>query len=68
MGDFGIAPKTLSTKEDFTSSRKRTAIEEKQMKFQEEKLTLSLGSDLVDSLVVPVRYLPVLFFKNEFSI
>ena len=55
MGDFGIAPKKLSTKEEFTSKRKRTAIEEKQLRFQEDQLTLSLGSDLVESLVVPVR-------------
>jgi len=56
MGDFGIAPKTLSTKDEFTSKRKRTAIEEKQFQFQQDKLTFSLGSDLVESLVVPVRY------------
>ena len=55
MGDFGIAPKSLSTKDDFTSSRKRTAIEEKQLKFQEDKLTLAFGTELMESLVIPVR-------------
>ncbi|XP_076819695.1 G patch domain-containing protein 1-like [Clavelina lepadiformis] len=54
-GDFGIAPKTLSTSTDFTSKHKRNAIQEKQLNIQEEKMTLSFGANLLDCLVLPMR-------------
>ena len=56
MGDFGIAPKTIMTKNDFsTNQRKRNYNEEKMIKEHERTSTLFLGPELLNSLVVPAK-------------
>jgi len=56
MGDFGIAPKTIMTKNDFSSNqRKRNYNEEKMVKEHERTSTLFLGPELLNSLVVPAK-------------
>lgn len=59
MGEYGIATKTIKAKQTFTSTRKRDLHEEKLVKEHKENSTLFLGAELLDSLVIPTKYLPL---------
>jgi len=55
MGEYGIATKTIKAKQTFTSTRKRDLHEEKLVKEHKENSTLFLGTQLLDSLVIPTK-------------
>jgi len=56
MGDFGIAPKTIMTRNDFSgNNRKRNYQDEKLVQEHQRTSTLVLGPELLQSLVVPAR-------------
>lgn len=55
MGDYGIAPKTVMAKTDFSSVRKRNYDDEKMVKEHKANATMFLGNQLLQSLVLPAR-------------
>ncbi len=55
MGDYGIAPKTVMAKTDFSSARKRDYEDEKMVKEHKASATMFLGNQLLQSLVLPAR-------------
>nr|XP_002128144.1 G patch domain-containing protein 1 [Ciona intestinalis] len=55
VSDFGIAPTLLQAKQNFQHGQKRNLINERQLQVEEKKMTLSLGTELLESLIVPTR-------------
>lgn len=53
--DLGMT--AVKLRKEFLPEQKRTSLQEKQLQIRENHMTLALGSDVLDSLVVPKRYL-----------
>nr|CAB3250453.1 G patch domain-containing protein 1-like [Phallusia mammillata] len=51
--NLGISAVNVS--EEFMTTKKKSDIEEKQFKLQEDKMTLALGAELLETLVIPKR-------------